>query len=105
MFTENDRVHIQIADTSRFARGAAECLDGKTGTVTEVMEHSVNGKWNGIERGPAVLVEFDEPARPWWTNQTPCAAFWFRPEDLTKIGRRVLPASVGMPGTLEKAQG
>ena len=105
MLTQGDRVLTKIDDPSRFAVGAAESLNNQAGTVEEVKEHSMNGKFEGREYGEAVLVRLDKTPRPWWTHQRPSNGFWFRSEDLTKTGRIVKPASVGMPGTLEPYAG
>jgi hypothetical protein len=72
-----DRVTVQIAFASDYAPGAASSLANKAGVVTDVRE----GYWAGyLHRSPGTtgfFVQFDEPARPWATNQRPVAGFWF----------------------------
>ena len=65
------RVAVNITDFNRFAAGCAESLDGKTGTVTEL--NNRNGMW---------LVEFDTPAKTWWSGQLPVPCFWLREYEL-----------------------
>jgi hypothetical protein len=71
------RVRVAIKDRNEYAHGAAESLDGHTGTIERA------GR-------PGYLVKFDAPLpRTWWTHQSPVTAFWFarkdlKPEETTK---------------------
>lgn len=64
-----DKVRVCIQHPDHYATGSAECLDGKTGTVSQV--RIVGNLPNHA------LVEFDTPAATWWSAQSPCKAFWF----------------------------
>jgi hypothetical protein len=73
-----DRVKVAIRDATRdqWAIGAADALNGTTGTVTEIKE--------GVSIPPFLghLVTFDAPAPTWWANQSPPLASWFEADDL-----------------------
>ena len=71
-----ERVRISIRDPNEYAKGAAEALHGKTGTITELGDMIRRTPYNGV------LVTFDTPADPWWTWQEPVKAFFFEPHDL-----------------------
>lgn len=76
------RVRVSIQDPDSFAHRAAECLNGKTGTIAEYTPISYNATDARGMPGPAWLVTFDEPAAPWWTNQLPVSSFWFAASDI-----------------------
>jgi len=79
------RVRVTIADTSKYARGCASKLDGKTGTISAYDPTSFNGQDDKGNPGPAFLVEFDIPAETWHTYGSPHSAFWFPPCDLETL--------------------
>lgn len=68
-----DRVRVRIIETGEWVRGAAESMNGKTGTVKEVR---ASGQ---------VLVTFDTPAEPWWAHQSPVLGFHFEENELEKL--------------------
>ena len=70
-----DRVRVNITKPETYARGAVECLNGKTGTIEEIQE-------NGHSQ---FCVRFDEPTATWWNGQLPVAAFHFRESELVVI--------------------
>ncbi len=76
-FKLGDRVRVKIADRDTYAVGAAEALDGKTGTI--VGTSSEGARAVGIGE---YLVEFDTPAPKWWAHQTPATAMHFDFDDL-----------------------
>jgi len=77
----NERVKVSITYFDRYAMGAAESLNGKTGKIIDRKVESVNGMGS---RGPAYLVEFDTNYKKWWTNHRPNGLFWFPPSELIK---------------------
>jgi hypothetical protein len=70
----NDRVKVNITRPDFYARGCAECLNGKEGKVQEVKNN-----------GRLFLVAFFEPAKPWHSNQLPVSAFHFSERELIAI--------------------
>ncbi len=82
--TTGDRVRVNITDMSRWQQQVGECLNGKTGTVEEVKEHSANGCPCGTL---ALLVRLDErvfPDHPSACYSMGFERFWFAPCDLVK---------------------
>jgi hypothetical protein len=68
------RVRVRIVNPKEYAMGAAESLDGKTGTIERLRSD-----------GKAWLVAFDAPAKPWWTHGGACSGFWHAPEELEAL--------------------
>ena len=66
-----DRVRVNITKPETYARGAVECLNGKTGTIEEIKR-----------MGALILVRFDEPIKAWWNGQSPVSSFHFHPNEL-----------------------
>ena len=66
-----------------YAKGAAEVLNGQTGTVTTIREPTLTERPSSAKTG--VLVTFDEPLEGWWTHQSPVTAFWFDPDEVIDI--------------------
>lgn len=64
-----DRVQVVIVDARYWNAGAVTSMNGKVGTVREVKPNYTTG--------PAVLVEFDEPAESWHSHATPTTSFHF----------------------------
>ncbi len=75
-----NRVTIAIRNPSEWAMGAAEVLNGKTGTIEEVQECERMTKYP--LKKAKYLVRFDTPAGTWSTNQTPPASFWFDSDEV-----------------------
>jgi hypothetical protein len=73
-WNHGDRVRVAIPRPNEYARGAAEALDGKMGTIDEVRGD-----------GARYLVAFDEPAVPWHANALPIRAFWFEGDELAEV--------------------
>ena len=69
-----DRVRVKRLVTEDYAVGAADSLSGQRGVVEERKDVDHYGV---RLREPRILVRFDEPAPPWWTNQLPVVSFWF----------------------------
>lgn len=63
MMNTGDRVTVTITDPSSYAMGAAASLNGKRGKVERTRVDPL--------RGEMALVEFDESAEKWWSNQLP----------------------------------
>ena len=74
MIAVGDRVQVAIRYRARWAHGAAEALDGLTGTVEKLKE-----------REPCVLVRFDAPAPTWSAHQTPPTAHWFDCSEVAEL--------------------
>ncbi len=73
-----DRVRVRSLDLNHWSRPAAEAMSGATGVVTETKRPHSEG---------ALLVTFDAPVEPWWTNQLPQKAFWFDPDELHRLAQ------------------
>jgi hypothetical protein len=70
-----DRVKVNIIKPETYARGAFECLNGKTGVVED-------------EKG-LILVRFDTCAKSWHSYQSPVSGFHFHRSELIEIGEEV----------------
>lgn len=66
------RVKIAIRDPKDWTREAVNNMNGKLGTITKV------------ERIYCALVEFDEPAKPFYANGSEHKSFWFASYDLVE---------------------
>ena len=74
-----DRVRVNITKPETYARGAVECLNGKTGTIEGALEEDESfTPWK-------FCVRFDEPTATWWNGQLPVAAFHFHESELVVI--------------------
>lgn len=69
-----DKVKVNITNPRSYARGAAECLNGKMGVV-----ESINSRMS-------ICVRFDSPAKNWWAAQSVCLAFHFSENELVPQG-------------------
>jgi hypothetical protein len=79
------KVRVTIKDTSLWAQGAPEALNGMTGTVEEIQ--SAVDVWGRVRvHESPFLVRFDKAAPKWWTHQSPALAWHFGEADLTVIG-------------------
>ncbi len=67
------RVRVRIVKRERFASGAADALDTKTGTIEDINPTGQR------------LVAFDTPAATWWKWQSPASRFWFDVEELVTL--------------------
>ena len=76
-----EMVTISIPDPESWNLGAYNVLDGKRGKVFEIL---LAERMTGHPfKVPRVLVEFDPPLPPTWSNGSPISAHWF---DATEVG-------------------
>jgi len=68
----NQKVKISIQDRSVWDMGAADSMDGATGTIETI-------------KGDKALVNFNHPIKCWKSYQLPVTGFWFDKTDLISI--------------------
>lgn len=78
------RVRISLHDPSKWARGAAQALNGLTGTIREIKTLH-NAGITSYTITARCLVELDTPPPAWWAGQRPSLSWWFSAEDLQDV--------------------
>ena len=74
------RVRVAIIDREQWAVGAADSLNGLTGTIVDY-----KADYGFIEPEGCYLVELDREPKKWSTHQTPGRGWWFSPRDLQPL--------------------
>lgn len=80
-----DRVRVAIAGRNDWSADAAHALDGCVGEVESIMTTNYFGR--SLEC-PRAFVVFDEPARAWWSYQTPPRGWHFEEGELVAENAR-----------------
>jgi hypothetical protein len=83
-FEDHTRVRVAIKNPNQWSKPAAERLNGVVGRTDSFSADSFNGD---NSRGPAYLVQFDEPIPSWHWHSAgePVREFWFAESDLEAL--------------------